>query len=85
MCQLVGQIMPHFYTLVLQNASFFQKGNANRKIGQIFAGFFYIFKTRKTVPQLNRTKTLQPVKRNADIILFTHWRAYKKILFIMAQ
>ena len=53
------------------------KVNADRKIGQFFAGFFHILKRRKTA--------LQPVKKNADVNLFTHGRAYIKILFIMAQ
>ena len=62
-----------------------QKVNAGRKIGQFFVGFFHILKRRKTALQLNRTETLQPVKKNADVILYTHGRAYRKILFITAQ
>ena len=37
--------------------------NADRKIGQFFAGFFHISKRRKTAPQLNRTETLKPGKK----------------------
>ena len=62
-----------------------EKVNTDRKIAQFFAGFFQILKRRKTALQLNRTETLQPVKKNADVILNTHGRAYIKILFITAQ
>ena len=49
--------------------------NADRKIGQFFAGFFHISKRRKTALQHNRTETLKPAKKNAHVILFTHGRA----------
>ena len=62
-----------------------KKVNANRKIGQFFVGFFHILKRTKSVLQLNRTETLQLVLKNADVILYTHARAYIKILFITAQ
>ena len=35
-------------------------------------------KGRKTAPQLNRTETLKPGKKNAHVILFTHRRAKMK-------
>ena len=60
--------------------------DADRKIRQIFAGFFHISKRRKTALQLNRTETLKPgKKKNAHVILFTHGRALIRILFIAAQ
>ena len=34
--------------------------NADRKIGQFFAGFFHISKRRKTALQLNRKENLKP-------------------------
>ena len=49
--------------------------NADREIGQFFAGFFHISKRRRTASQLNRTETLKPGKKNAQVILFTHGRA----------
>ena len=48
--------------------------NADRKIGQFFAGFFHISKRRKTALQLNRKETLRPGKKSAHVILFTHGR-----------
>ena len=39
--------------------------NADRKIGQFFAGFFHISKRRKTALQLNRKETLRPGKKSA--------------------
>ena len=49
--------------------------NADRKIGQLFSGFFHISKRRKTALQLNRTETLKPGEKNNHVILFTHGRA----------
>ena len=50
--------------------------DADRKIGQIFPGFFHISKRRKPARQLNRKETLKPgKKKNAHVILFTHGRA----------
>ena len=49
--------------------------NADRKIGQLFSGFFHISKRRKTALQLNRTETLKPGEKNNRVILFTHGRA----------
>ena len=50
--------------------------NADRKIGQFFAGFFHISKRRKTALQLNRKENLKPgEKKNAHVILFTLERA----------
>ena len=37
--------------------------DADRKIGQIFAGFFHISKRRKPALQLNRKETLKPRKK----------------------
>ena len=59
--------------------------NADRKVGQFFAGFFHISKRRKTALQLNRTETLKPDNKNAHVILFRHGCAKIKILFIAAQ
>ena len=42
-------------------------------------------KRSKTAPQLNRTETLKPGKKNAHVILITHGRAKVKFLFIVAQ
>ena len=42
------------------------KVNADRKIGQFFAGFFHISKRRKTALQLNRTETLKPGKKKCS-------------------
>ena len=92
--------MPHFYLNLnlryAQLASFFRlyfycsldqdlKVNTDRKTGQFFAGFFHILKRRKTALQLNRTETLELVLKNADVILYTHGRAYIKILFMTIQ
>ena len=50
--------------------------NADRKIGQFFAGFFHISKRRKTALQLYRKENLKPgEKKNAHVILFTLKRA----------
>ena len=52
-----------------------EKVNADRKIGQFFAGFFHILKTKKSVLQLKRRQLCSQGKKNAHVILFTHERA----------
>ena len=49
--------------------------NADRKIGQFFAGFFHISKRRKTALQLNKKENLKLGEKNAHVILFTLERA----------
>ena len=41
--------------------------DADRKIGQIFAGFFHISKRRKPALQLNRKETLKPGKKKKKL------------------
>ena len=60
--------------------------DADRKIGQIFAGFFHISKRRKPALQLNRKETLKPGKKKKNSRHLIYARAcVNKDLFIAAQ
>ena len=59
--------------------------DADRKIGQIFAGFFHISKRRKPARQLNRKETLKPGKKKCSRHLIYSRACVNKDLFIAAQ
>ena len=59
--------------------------DADRKIGQIFAGFFHISKRRKPALQLNRKETLKPGKKKCSRHLIYARACVNKDLFIAAQ
>ena len=62
--QLASRFRLNFCCLLDQDL---KKVDADRKIGQFFAGFFHISKRKKTAPQLNRTETLKPGQKNAHV------------------